>query len=262
MIKQWIKSAVSRTANLFGVEVCIYRTGKSAVTAVDQNSWEPYFHPNERMQLYFEGLKKSGNEWSDNFNKRLRFYSLLEMASYARKHKLEGDFVECGVWKGHSAYMISKLLVDSQFKGGFHIFDSFEGGLSPKTTEDKNLVRELSKEQISKESAIFSSTEEEVRACLAEFPFVHLYKGWIPERFHEVKDKKFAFVHIDVDLFEPTRDSLNFFYPRLVDNGVIVCDDYGATQFPGAKKAVDQFLAEHPHKLFYEVPMGACFIIK
>jgi len=69
-------------------------------------------------------------------------------------------------------------------------------------------------------------------------------------------------VHIDVDLYEPTLDSLNFFYPKLVKDGVIVCDDYGITQFPGAKKAVDEFLEKNNYKLFYEVPMGSCFIIK
>jgi O-methyltransferase len=67
---------------------------------------------------------------------------------------------------------------------------------------------------------------------LSEFPFVHLYKGWIPSRFIEVEDRQFSFVHIDVDLYEPILDSLNFF-PKLVKGGVIVFDDYGITQFPG-----------------------------
>ena len=41
--------------------------------------------------------------------------------------------------------------------------------------------------------------------------FIILLKGWIPSRFEEVKDKNFSFVHIDVDLYQPTLDSLNFF---------------------------------------------------
>ena len=63
-------------------------------------------------------------------------------------------------------------------------------------------------------------------------------------------------------LLNQYQDSLKFFYPRLVDNGVIVCDDYGLSQSPGAKKAVDEFLAKNSYQLFYEVPMGGCFIIK
>ena len=54
--------------------------------------------------------------------------------------------------------------------------------------------------------------------------------------FWEIKDEKFSFIHIDVDLFEPTFESLKFFYPRLKKGGIIVCDDYNFTDFPGQKK--------------------------
>ena len=94
------------------------------------------------------------------------------------------------------------------------------------------------------------------------FEFIHLYKGWIPSRFNEVEDKKFSFVNIDVGLYEPELASLNFFYPKLVKGGVIVCINYGLTQFPGVKKGVEEFLENNTCQIFYEVPMGACFIIK
>ncbi len=101
-----------------------------------------------------------------------------------------------------------------------------------------------------------------MKSCLSDFDFFHLYKGWIPNRFTEVEDKQFSFVHIDVDLYEPTRDSVNFFFPKLLENGVIVCDDYGLCQFPGATKAIDEFLEKNNCNMFYEAPMGGCFIIK
>jgi hypothetical protein len=47
-------------------------------------------------------------------------------------------------------------------------------------------------------------------------------------------------VHIDVDLYQPTRDSLAFFYPRLVKGGVIVMDDYGFKTCPGATRAAEE----------------------
>jgi len=262
MIKKLIKSAVQKTFNLLGYNVTFSQKAVQSIIAVDKNVWEPYFCHNHKMQLYFEGLKRSRNEWSDNFYKQLRFYSLQELVHYVLRQKLNGDFVECGVWKGHSAYMISSILSENEFTGKFHIFDSFEGGLSGKVDKDKNLRYELSGERIQKEVDMFHSTENQVKSCLKSFQFIHLYKGWIPSRFNEVEDKQFSFVHIDVDLYEPTLDSLNFFYPKLVKDGVIVCDDYGLTQFPGAKKAVDEFLEKNTCKIFYEVPMGACFIIK
>lgn len=261
MIKKLIKSAIVKPFNLVGVDVSFTKTVGSAIS-VDKHIWEPYFSSNDKIHLYLEGLKASQGESSDNFYKQLRFYSLQQMVNYVLRQELNGDFVECGVWKGHSAYIISTLLFNNGFTEEFHIFDSFEGGLSNKTEQDKNLKSKLTEKGIKKESEHFSSTEEQVQSCLNSFDFVNLYKGWIPDRFNEVENRLFSFVHIDVDLYEPTRDSLNFFYPKLIENGVIICDDYGLTQFPGSKKAVDEFLEKNSYKMFYEVPMGACFIIK
>jgi len=262
MIKKIIKSALIKILDFFGYEVSFQRKGYSNLENVDKYIWQPYFRPNQKMLLYFEGLRKSNMEWSDNYYKQLRFYSLQQMVHHVLRQELSGDFVECGVWKGHSAYMISSIISENEFSGVFHIFDSFEGGLSDKVDKDKNIRGELTQQEINEESNIFHSTEDEVKSCLSGFNFTSLYKGWIPSRFNEIEDKQFQFVHIDVDLYEPTWESLNFFYPKLVDNGVIVCDDYGLSQFPGAKKAVDEFLNNNNFKMCYEVPMGGCFIIK
>lgn len=236
--------------------------GTQSVTAVDRYILEPYFGSNHKMQLYFEALKQSQNEWSDNFYKQLRFYSLQQMVHHVLKQRLVGDFAECGVWKGHSAYIIASILSEKKFAGSFHLFDAFEEGLSDKVEKDRNLRFKLPEGRIQAESDVFRTTENQVKSCLNRFQFVHFYNGWIPSRFNEVEGKEFSFVHIDVDLYNPTIESVNFFYPRLIKNGVIVCDDYGSIQFPGAKKAIDEFLEKNHCQMFYEVPMGACFIIK
>ena len=54
----------------------------------------------------------------------------------------------------------------------------------------------------------FSALGVPVFANLMDCRDFTLMKGWIPTRFQEVADRHFAFVHIDVDLYEPTRDSL------------------------------------------------------
>ena len=77
-----------------------------------------------------------------------------------------------------------------------------------------------------------------------------------------IKNKKFQFVHIDVDVFEPTLESLEFFYPRLIKGGIIVCDDYNGAQFPGATKAWDEYFKNKNVFFNYSVPLGASFIIK
>ncbi len=258
-----IHSALTGAFRLVGVEAILTRTGTpSPVITFDKRTLQSFHHSNERTQLYEEALRRSGMEWSDNFAKQCRFHSLQQMASFASLKIPDADFVECGCWKGHSSYMISRILQENRFSGSFHIFDSFEGGLSERTDEDRIDGREQTPEEIAREKAHFSSTEAELKHTVEGFHFVKTYKGWIPERFPEVTDRTFAFVHIDVDLYQPTLDSLEFFYPRLEPGGVIVVDDYGYTQFPGARRAVDEFLRDNDCFLFYETPIGSCFLIK
>jgi O-methyltransferase len=91
---------------------------------------------------------------------------------------------------------------------------------------------------------------------------VYYHRGWIPERFDEVKDLQFAFVHVDVDLHEPTRDSLVYFYERLVPGGILLCDDYGSAACPGAKQAFDELIADKPERSVIHLPTGQGFIVK
>lgn len=64
-----------------------------------------------------------------------------------------------------------------------------------------------------------------------------------------IETLEFSFVHIDVDLYQPTYDSIAFFYPRMNSGGILVCDDYGFTSCPCATKAVDEFLFDKPEKM-------------
>ena len=216
---------------------------------------------NEDYKLYKEALLKAENEWSNNFYKENRFLNLIQLIKYSLSREETFDFAECGCWHGHSSFIISKLINDSSKKVNFHIFDSFEG-LSPQTKEDENFSK-LKKNQIKKQSELFASSEDFLKnKVLKDFNFFKTYKGWIPSRFSEVSEKKFSFVHIDVDLYEPTLQSLEFFYPRLVNGGVIVCDDYNYNNFDGAKKAWDFYFSDKKYTFVFKNPMGASFLIK
>lgn len=68
-------------------------------------------------------------------------------------------------------------------------------------------------------------------------------------------------MYIDVDLYQPILDSLKFFYKRMIPGGIMVFDDYGFTFFPGAKKAVDEFMSDKDD-FFIALPSGQAFLIK
>ena len=254
---------INGIAELFGIKLFFHRSNSVHNPVIyDQYMWQPYYEEFDEIKLYQKAQVASFSEKYDNPYKQLRFYSLQNVFKNILNNNIKGDIVECGVWKGHSAYILSTLLNETNENKEFHIFDSFEGGLSDKKEQDKNKRFNLSDNQINKEKLLFSSTEEQVKSSLSKFKNIKYYKGWIPDRFSEVNIKEFSFVHIDVDLYQPTLDSLNFFYPLISKGGAMVIDDYGISTFPGAKKAVDEFLFLNKPSFFYKVPFGSCFIIK
>jgi len=58
----------------------------------------------------------------------------------------------------------------------------------------------------------------------------------VPKAFVCLIEQRYKFVHIDVDLYQPTFDSLCYFYPRLSSNHIIVIDDF--TPWPQGGKYI------------------------
>lgn len=184
---------------------------------------------------------------SDGYNAH-RKYALQQLLRLT--YMVPGDTAECGVYKGCSSYIMLSANKGSSFNRVHHIFDSFEG-LSKPSGADGEYWSESD----------LSISEDVVKSNLSEFERVKFYKGWIPERFGEVRDLMFSFVHVDVDLYAPTLDSAIFFYDRLTDGGIFLCDDYGFLTCPGVTLAINEFLQDKPEKMI-ALPGGGGFFIK
>jgi len=199
----------------------------------------------------------------DDALRRNRHYFLYHLIRQAPIQS--GHVAELGCWKGLSAFQIARYLADNKTRFGdrkFFVFDSFEG-LSEIRPVDRASRSVATNEEDQTLRQRFAASLDTVQANLAPFSDLLVYlKGWIPERFHEVKDKTFSFVHVDVDLYEPIKESIGFFYPRLAANGIMVFDDYGCTRFPGAKRAVDEFLKSTHDCIFVPTPTGTAFLVK
>lgn len=157
---------------------------------------------------------------------------------------LEGDIAELGVYKGGGALVIARAMQEARADLGLpehklYLFDSFEG--MPLTSGDDA--------QVHAQGDFGDTSVEAVAVVMAPFPFAILRKGFIPESLTGLEDRRFSFVHCDLDLYKSTLDGLNFFYPRLTPGGVLLFDDYGLRIYEHAeKKAVDEFFADKPEK--------------
>ena len=180
-----------------------------------------------------------------------RKYNLNEL--FQLVHSVAGDVAECGCYKGASAFFLARQIMQASLAKDLLLFDSFEGLSKPEALDATYWME-----------GDLSATEDDVWKSLAPLPpvpFVMLYKGWIPERFLEVAHRRFCFVHIDVDLYQPTLHSMSFFYPRLSPGGIILLDDYGFVSCPGVTEAVDQFMADKPEPIV-NFASGGAFVMK
>ena len=183
----------------------------------------------------------------------VRFYSLISVIKNILSYDKLGDFVELGCWNGTSARIIASLIKKNKKNINFYIFDIFKG------LSELNNKKDKSNYVITNN---FIGNYKFVKEKLKNFKFVKIFPGWIPEKFYKVKNKKFSFVHIDLCLYEPTLQSLKFFYPRLKKGGIIISNVYNSKVFPGERKAFHEFFKTNKYSFMYKHALTTNYLIK
>lgn len=165
---------------------------------------------------------------------------------------LPGHLIECGVFRGSTILgMAHQLRIrgirDAQLIG----CDSFEGFPAP-TKEDalangtfheralQGVYRDTSYERLSRQISALGYSQN-----------IKLLKGFFENTLDQLRDHTFRLVHLDCDLYQSYVTCLNFLYPRLIPGGYMVFDEYDLAlpAYPGARIAIDEFLADKPEKL-------------
>jgi hypothetical protein len=186
---------------------------------------------------------------------------------YEQSLGLPGHFLEAGVFRGASFCRFRKLgrLFHPDHARRFFGFDVFGTFPAAEFGPDKKVLeRQFSSDGdtgISREALLSLLTEQGLGAN------VELVQGDIrktlPEFLDANQELSFSIVNIDLDLYEPIKATLEHVFPRVVRGGVVILDDYEG--FPGAKKAVDEYLAEHRRSEKIEkhaFALSPCFLIK
>lgn len=236
-----------------------------AVTPDRVANWER-FRPVLEGSDDWKSYTSFKGQGSDNLSKRIRLLSLAQLVRRVAAAGIPGAFAECGCFLGHSTHVIARTMTLNGRKEPLLVFDSFQG-LSPAAPEDldvgaKHVDSFGQQAKLRAGKKMFAADMATTMRNLAEHKFIVFYPGWIPDTFVGVEEKQFAFVHVDVDLYQPVKDSLEFFYERLSPGGIVQIDDYNFTDWPGAQKAVDEFVAAKKPSFFFELPLGGAFLIK
>ena len=163
---------------------------------------------------------------------------------------LEGDIIEFGVWRGHMTKRMAAVAKNAGIQKRLYACDSFEGfGDEVITSQDTSLFRPASK--LKKKFTVANDVPDNLDEFFRCFDLDGVcVKGFFNQSLGIIDETtKYCFAHVDCDAYTSHLDSLNYVYQRMSTGGCIIFDDYDKKPWPGATKAVDEFLLDKPEKI-------------
>jgi len=177
-------------------------------------------------------------------------YNSLE---YIRKNQIDGDYVECGVYKGGNILGILKYLEHHNLTADVWAYDTFAGMTAPEDIDVDyngslaiNILDEVMclspLEEFIETISSSNYPKEKVKIVVGDICQTLLDVGNIPDRI--------ALLRLDTDWYASTKIELEVLWEKLVPGGIMIIDDYGHWQ--GCKKAVDEFF-DGKNQKFYQI---------
>lgn len=207
--------------------------------------------PNETIKIYEEVEPYTATSLE-------RVNALLQSVVYITENNIDGEIVECGVWKGGSCMAIAiKLMELEQKTREIWLYDTFEGMTEP-TNHDieietgkkgKELLDGIDKNTDKYNMWAYAPKEVVINNMKkTRYPTdnIKYITGNVEKTLKERKPKKIALLRLDTDWYESTKAELEELYPHVVNGGIIIIDDYG--HFEGAKRAVDEYFEKEDNK--------------
>jgi hypothetical protein len=204
-----------------------------------------HFFKDEKFNLLMEELAKSdiykGMAW--------RVHFLLWAAEQALK--VDGDFMECGVFRGFKSYFLLRYFEERLSKKTYFLCDTYEGidlsqaHLSPITNIEHNKC----------------NLHAFIVSRFSEFKNVDIVKGSVPNSLFNKNIKKIAFLHLDMNSYMAEIGALDFLWDKISNGGVIILDDFGLYSHKAQMEKELPWFQNKGHKIL-EFPTGQAMIIK
>lgn len=147
---------------------------------------------------------------------------------------IEGHIAEVGCYEGGNALIALKNGYIPRNKN-FYLFDSFEGFPQLSEHDPSHLNVGDYKPQ---------KTLKEIKQYFESFSNVSIIPGYVPETFSQLpNDEKYSLVFFDCDLYQPCMDTLEYFWGKMAQGGIILIHDYFYEEggFFGVEKATLEF---------------------
>jgi hypothetical protein len=209
----------------------------------------------------FPDLSYRKNEFSEFYDQCKGFsytsmpmmYALYSAMKHVSDAGIDGDVVECGVWRGGSMMMAAlSLKAAGDRSRTLHLYDTFDLSWEARSEKDHLVYRApvpsgaSSRFRVEGQGAKGVSQEEVLSNLLSTgFPRerIRLIRGLVQETLPKEAPRSIALLRLDTDFYESTYHELVCLFPLLKAGGVLIIDDYGKHQ--GATEAVDRYFAEN-----------------
>ena len=193
--------------------------------------------------------------------------NLISATDYLTKAKIEGAYVECGVWRGGSsmAFCLATLRNDLDRREVF-LYDTFEGYLGTSKEDfqiqDKKTPSELYRKD---KNYLCYAGLEDVKFGIDSTGYpnelLHYVIGDVQKTIPKTLPKSIALLRLDTDYFESTMHELTYLYPLLSPGGVVIIDDYD--HWNGSRQACDSYFHKlEENILLIRMESGRMFIKK
>jgi hypothetical protein len=178
----------------------------------------------------------------------LAHYELFKMAV-----DLPGNFVEIGVYRGSSFFTWHKLMETfcaTDRRRRVFGFDHFQG-LSDfhakdgaYDAKDGKVPGGFDTQAVRSELLSLINLHNDDN-LIPGAPRSHLIEGdvkqTLPRFLEDQPGLRISLLHLDADLYEPTLAALEYLWPRVVNGGVVVFDEYGLMPWEGESRAADEY---------------------
>ncbi len=194
---------------------------------------------------------------------------------------IKGDIVECGVGRGRSLITLLSLnryyesISNNKIRRKIYALDSFSG--FPEPTKEDNSSRNPKKGEWSRSpNNEFNYSVENLKKILKKADLgnlrknqLNIIKGFFEKTTKDLKIKKISILHLDGDLYKSIKDPLENLSNKVVKGGIIVIDDFylkknkhSKEDFPGARRALEDFLDENKEFKLKESIRGTPYLIR
>lgn len=210
---------------------------------------------NVRVRNFLLGSPAVGRVLHSASDKYLRKFSMVDVRYFRwlycleRTRHLQGDIVELGIGPGRFLTYSVTWMQQTKAEKRYYGYDTFAGFPSV-TDEDKEGLRPGRLKRVAPGKYAFSRDRiERVVRHLGAKDQVQLVQGDFVQTLQQVRPDKISFLYIDCDLYEGYKAGLELLYDRVTPGGLILFDEYEhVDEWPGARKAVDEFFADKPEE--------------